>query len=57
MTVQAAALVRSAPPMCIATWLAHQCIFQSDVNAADVYMVINRAGLCKVWIEDMLPMI
>ena len=32
-------------------------IFQSDVNAADAYMVINQAGLHKVWIEDTLPMI
>lgn len=32
-------------------------IFQSDVNAADAYMVINRAGLRKAWIEDTLPMI
>jgi len=32
-------------------------IFQSDVNAADAYMVINRVGLCKAWIEDTLPMI
>jgi len=31
------------------------CIFQSDVNAADAYMVINRAGLRKAWIEDTLP--
>jgi hypothetical protein len=30
-------------------------IFQSDVNAADAYMVINRAGLRKAWIEDTLP--
>ncbi len=32
-------------------------IFQSDVNAADAYMVINQAGLRKAWIEDTLPMI
>jgi hypothetical protein len=30
-------------------------IFQSDVNAADAYMVINRPGLRKAWIEDTLP--
>lgn len=32
-------------------------IFQSDVNAADAYMVINMAGLRKSWIEDTLPII
>jgi hypothetical protein len=32
-------------------------IFQSDVNAADAYMVIKRAGLHKAWIEDTLPVI
>lgn len=31
-------------------------IFQSDVNAADAYMVIKRPGLRKAWIEDTLPM-
>jgi len=30
-------------------------IFQSDVNAADAYMVIKRPGLCKAWIKDTLP--
>jgi hypothetical protein len=30
-------------------------IFQSDVNATNVYMVINRTGLHKAWIENMLP--
>jgi hypothetical protein len=32
-------------------------IFQSDVNAADAYMVIKRPGLRKAWIEDTLPTI
>ena len=32
-------------------------IFQSDVNAADAYMVINRAGLRKAWIENTLPIL
>jgi hypothetical protein len=32
-------------------------IFQSDVNAADAYMVITREGLRKAWIEDTLPII
>ena len=31
-------------------------IFQSDVNAADAYMVIKCLGLRKAWIEDTLPM-
>ena len=31
------------------------CIFQSDVNAADAYMVIKRPGLHKAWIDDTLP--
>ena len=31
-------------------------IFQSDVNAADAYMVIKHLGLRKAWIEDTLPM-
>jgi hypothetical protein len=30
-------------------------IFQSDVNAADAYMVIKRPGLRKAWIDNTLP--
>jgi hypothetical protein len=30
-------------------------IFQSDVNAANAYMVIKHPGLCKAWIDDTLP--
>jgi hypothetical protein len=32
-------------------------IFQSDVNAADAYMVIKQPGLRKAWIENTLPSI
>jgi hypothetical protein len=32
-------------------------IFQSDVNTADVYIVIKRPGLRKAWIENTLPSI
>ncbi len=31
------------------------CIFQLDVNTANTYIVIKCLGLCKAWIEDILP--
>ena len=29
-------------------------LFQTDVSAADAYLVLKRDGLCKVWVESKL---